>query len=82
MVDTCRRSGLAGIYRAPRNLDQIGADSVSKHDFSIMATILLAELAHRTVTETIPASITKNITTDTEIYIYIKYKYIKCTCYI
>ena len=25
MVDTCRRSGLAGIYRAPRNLDQIGA---------------------------------------------------------
>jgi hypothetical protein len=25
MVDTFRRSGLAGIYRAPRNLDQIGA---------------------------------------------------------
>ena len=25
MVDTSRRSGLAGIYRAPRNLDQIGA---------------------------------------------------------
>ena len=25
MVDTSRRSGLAGIYIAPRNLDQIGA---------------------------------------------------------
>ena len=25
MVDTFRRSGLAGIYGAPRNLDQIGA---------------------------------------------------------
>jgi hypothetical protein len=25
MVDTSRRSGLAGIYRAPRNLDQISA---------------------------------------------------------
>jgi len=27
MADTSRPSGLAGIYRAPRNLDQIGAFS-------------------------------------------------------
>ena len=31
MVDTYRRSGLASIYKAPRNLDQIGAgDRITK----------------------------------------------------